>query len=295
MSSGDAARRHRLIALLGSAVAGHDGAGAGNGRAPLGRVCAVVVSEAAVSGAGVTVMTGLPGALAGDRDQVWATGPLARRLEGLQLTTGQGPCLDAFADGAPVLVGDLGADPARWIGYGPEALSAGAAAVFSFPLQVGAVRLGTLDLHRDTAGALSREQLADALALAGLATEILLDLADGSPERAADGSDRSGAGAETLGSLPGVHAEVHQASGMVSTRERIGVDAALLRIRAHAYAHGVPIDQVARRIVDRTLVLDEHGVDEPDVIPDEHPDSYRDDNPGDGPDRPTGPDVEKDR
>lgn len=271
-STGDTARSDRLIALLADSDtatdAGHPSAGT---RARLGRVCALVVSEAGVSGAGVTVLAGLAGALAGDRDQLWATGPLARRLEDLQLTTGQGPCLDAYADGAPVLVGDLGADSARWIGFGPEALAAGAAAVFSLPLQVGAVRLGTLDLHRDTAGALSRDQLADALVLASVATEILLDLADEQsgppPETGTQSGYRSGGGsglsADTLGWLPGVHAEVHMASGMVSARERIGVDAALLRIRAHAYAHGKPIDQVARRIIDRTLTLD----DNPDETP----------------------------
>ena len=63
------------------------------------------------------------------------------------------------------------------MGFGPEALRLGAAALFSLPLQIGAVRLGTLDLHRATPGDLSRDQLADALTVASLGTEILLELA----------------------------------------------------------------------------------------------------------------------
>lgn len=255
--AGDADRRDRLVALLSPPDTDVRGAGSGAGRARLGRVCALAISEVGVSGAGVTVLAGHAGGLAGDRDQLWATDPITERLEDLQLTTGQGPCLDAYADGAPVLVGDLAADPARWMGFGPEALAAGAAALFSLPLQVGAVRLGTLDLHRDTAGALSRDQLADALVLAAMGTEVLLDLADKPRELSETSGDGSGPGGDTLW-LPGVHAEVHQASGMVSVRERIGVDAALLRIRAHAYAHSDPIHEVARRILDRTLTLDEH-------------------------------------
>lgn len=292
---GDAARRDRLLALLTAPDTSPDTSpdadtvGPGGGRDRLGRVCALAVSEVVVSGAGVTVMAGPSGGQAGDRDQVWSTGALTRRLEGLQLTTGQGPCLDAFGDGAPVLVGDLGAEPGRWIGFGPEALAVGAAAVFSLPLQVGAIRLGTLDLHRDTIGALSRPQLADALILAGLATEILLDLADADPPSADETDDSPGAGADTLGWLPGVHAEVHQASGMVSAREHIGVDAALLRIRGYAYAHGEPIEQVARRILERTLTLDEHRADEPDIIPDNHPDLDTDHNPDNGPAGPPRP------
>lgn len=269
------ARRRRLLALLSAPDdpgGGPGSNGTGGDRARLGRVCALAVLEVGVSGAGVTVMAGLAGALAGDRDQVWATSALTRRLEGLQLTTGEGPCLDSYADGAPVLVGDLSSEVTRWLGFGPEALSVGVAAVFSFPLQVGAVRLGTLDLHRDAVGVLTRDQLADAGTLASVATEILLDLAGNGARWAPEVDDRVGPEEDTAGWLPGVHAEVYQASGMVSGRERVGVDAALLRIRAHAYSHGEPIEQVARRILDRTLTLDEHRVDEPDVTPDQNPD-----------------------
>lgn len=262
VGAGDAARRDRLVALLSPPDTDIRGAGSGGGRARLGRVCALAISEVGVTGAGVTVLAGHAGGLAGDRDQLWATDPITERLEDLQLTTGQGPCLDAYGDGAPVLVSDLAADPARWMGFGPEAIAVGAAALFSLPLQVGAVRLGTLDLHRDTPGALSRDELADALMLAAMATEVLLDLADEPGERSeASGLSAVGDGAGPGGDplwLPGVHVEVHQASGMVSARERIGVDAALLRIRAYAYAHSDPIHEVARRILDRTLTLDEH-------------------------------------
>jgi hypothetical protein len=302
---GDDARRRRLLALLAIDPARSPGARAGlaagavrdvgsgpangNGRPDprglrvrLERVCAVSVSEAGVSGAGVTVMGTIDSGLAGQRDQLGATDELARRLEDLQLTTGEGPCLDAYAAGAPVLAADLAAESTRWLGFGPEALVAGAAAVFSLPLQVGAVRLGTLDLHRDRPGALTRTQFADALVLASLATETLLELV-GDPEPSVDGQMGSAwPGPESMGWLPDVHAEVHQASGMVSGREHINVGEALLRIRAHAFAQGEPINQVARRIVDRNLVLDDPGADDPGA-----------DDPGDD-GEPGGPGGERD-
>ena len=238
------ARRRRLLSLVGES--GRDvGADSGDDLpGQLARVCRVAVSEVGVSGAGVTVMSGVEAGRAGHRDQVCATGRLSGLLEDLQLTTGEGPCLDAYDGRAPVLAGDLASEPARWIGFGPEALAAGAAAVFSLPLQIGAVRLGTLDLYRETRGPLGRDEFADALVLAGLATEMLLG---GSPDRSS----------QTGGWLPDVHAEVHQASGMVSVQEGVGVVEALQRIRAHAFARSIPIDQVARRILDRDLVLDD--------------------------------------
>lgn len=50
-------------------------------------------------------------------------------------------------------------------------------------------------------------------------------------------------------------AGVHQASGMVPARENIDVGDALLRLRAYAFAQGEPIDEVARRVIPRDLVL----------------------------------------
>lgn len=274
---GDESRRRRLVALLDDGeIVGGGGYGsayrdptAGARPRPRGlpglrgrleRLCAITVSEVAVDGAGVTVMGSADAGLAGHRDQLAATGALTRRLEDLQLTAGEGPCLDAYASGMPVLTADVTTEATRWVGFGPEALTAGAAALFSLPLQVGVVRLGTLDLHRATVGALSRQQLADALVLAGLATETLLELAE-NPDPSPENAGPEGAGPGVLGPgsgagwLPDVHAEVHQASGMVSAREHVGVGEALLRIRAYAFSHGEPIHQVARRIIDRDLTL----------------------------------------
>lgn len=242
-------RRRRLVALV-------DGDGPAPGppglRERLDRVCAVAGAQVAVDGAGVTVLGGRNAGPAGHRDQVAGTGALTRRLDELQLTTGEGPCLDAYASGEPALAGDLTTETTRWLGFAPEAIAAGAVAVFSLPLQVGAARLGTLDMYRTVAGPLSREQLADALVLAVLATEALLELAEQVVPVPGPEADT---GRPAVGWLSDVHAHVHVASGMVSARAGIGVDAALLRIRAHAFASGEPISEVARRIIDRDLVL----------------------------------------
>lgn len=266
------------------------------------RLCRMAVDLIGVDGAGITVLASLESGREGTRDQVCASGSLTGRLEELQLTVGEGPCLDAYASGAPVLVGDLAAETGRWLGFGPEAVAAGAAAVFSLPLQVGAVRLGALDLHRTTAGDLKPEQLADALALASLATETLLELAESELERdldadavvphdAADGDhgdEGDRAGPEGLAPLletrwlPDAHADVHVASGMVAVRAGVALRTALLRIRGYAFTHGESIHQVARRVIARELDLSDP--------PDQHRDDGHDGH--DGPDSPPAPDPE---
>src|SRR5207249_7772270 len=72
---------------------------------------------------------------------------------------GEGPCVDACRQDRVVAEPDL-ADPVtrRWLAFTRPALRAGARAVFGFPLRVGTVRLGALNLYRDRPGPLSGEQ-----------------------------------------------------------------------------------------------------------------------------------------
>src|SRR5581483_2107232 len=104
-------------------------------------VCAAAVATIGVDGAGLTVVVGPT-----VRETVNATDAVATVLEDLQLTMGQGPCVDALADGGPVLADDLRSPEysARWPAFTPAALAAGAVAVFALPLHIGAIRLGVL-------------------------------------------------------------------------------------------------------------------------------------------------------
>lgn len=205
-------------------------------------VCALCVSHLSVSGAGATVLTRI-----GEADEnglgrglVHATNEISNGLEDLQLTVGEGPCLDAFATGGPVLIPDLAAETNRWPGFGPGALKLGAAALFSFPLEVGVVRLGSLDLYSDVPGSLSGDLLADALILADLVTEAIVH-------------DLDGHATEDLSWLDDPHAEVHQASGMLQVQLNSTTEVALLRLRSYAYTHELPITEVARQVVSRKL------------------------------------------
>jgi hypothetical protein len=88
---------------------------------------------------------------------VGASDPMASELEELQFQLGEGPCIDASRDQRPVLLPDVaGTAAALWPVFGPAALDAGVRAIFAFPLNVGAIRLGVLVLYRTTPGQLTR-------------------------------------------------------------------------------------------------------------------------------------------
>jgi hypothetical protein len=227
----------RLLRILAQLSAGGDPA---PGAA---RLCAVCADVAAMSGAGIMLMSGdVPGG------SVCTTNEVSALIEDLQYTLGEGPCVEAYQQDRPVLEPDL-ADPGtpRWFAFTPPAVKAGARAVFGFPLQVGAVRLGALNLYRDRPGPLSEEQYADALVLADVAARAVLGMQAQAPP---------GALAPELEVDANLRLVVHQASGMVAVQLGISVREALLRLRAYAFANDRLITEVAEDVVERRLRFD---------------------------------------
>jgi hypothetical protein len=212
----------------------------------LHQVCADTAQALSACGVGMSVMTanGVHGIAA-------ASDPATARIEELQFTFGEGPCIDAFADSRPVLMPDLNAVAAnRWPVYTPAVTDAGVRAVFAFPLQVGAARLGVLDVFRDRPGSLSRAELGQAFTFAERAVTVLLD-----------GQERSTDATDGLDEAFDRSAALFQAQGMVMVQLGIPLAEALVRIRAHAYATGRPLHNVTTDIVARRLRLDQHSAE----------------------------------
>ncbi|SFP05949.1 ANTAR domain-containing protein [Amycolatopsis arida] len=233
-------RSPRVAEILSVIAARGDGQDSATLPARLGAEC---LSALPVSGVGVALMTaeGPSGVV------LAATDERARQLEELQFALGEGPCVDASGSGRPVLQPDLAADgSARWPGFGAAVLDAGVHAIFAFPLRVGAIRVGVLDLYRDTPGSLSALDLADALAFAEAATVVVLHLQD---------HDEHGGSALT-GPIDG-QAAVHQATGMITVQLGVSLAEALLRLRAHAYTTGRTVSAVAADVVNRRLRFDD--------------------------------------
>ena len=204
-------------------------------------LCAACLVAMPVSGVGLALMSER-----GPEGLVAATDERATTMEELQFNLGEGPCVSSSTEGRPVLQPDLRqTGPQRWPGFGPAALEAGIAAIFAFPLQVGRIRLGVLDLYRDTPGALSPDELTEALSFADAATTLLLDL---------QGRDSDDGGLHPdLASSSHNMAEVHQATGMVAIQAAVGLAEALLLLRAHSFSNERSVLDVAFDVVARKL------------------------------------------
>ena len=224
----------RLLRILGLLGAG------GVAQPGPARLCEVCAEAVVMTGAGVMLMSGeLP------RGSVCSSNEVSELIEELQYTLGEGPCVDAYHQDRAVLEPDL-ADPSmtRWTAFRGPALAAGARAVFGFPMQVGAVRLGALNFYRDQPGPLTADQHADALVMAGVAARAVLAMqADASP----------GALAAEMEAGSDFHFVVHQAAGMVSAQLDVTLTEALIRLRAYAFANDRPLTEVAEDVVARRL------------------------------------------
>jgi GAF domain-containing protein len=204
------------------------------------RLCEVGPAIVGVNGAGVMLMSGdIP------RGSLCTTNEVSHLIEDLQYALGEGPCVDAYHHDRVVAEPDL-ADPVtpRWTAFSPPALEAGVRSLFGFPLRVGTVRLGALNLYRDRPGPLSDDQHADALVLADVAASWVLEAQAGAaPDTVAEALE---VGAD-------FHFVVHNAAGMVSAQLGVSVTEALIRLRAHAFGADRLLRDVAEDVVARRL------------------------------------------
>jgi hypothetical protein len=215
------------------------------------RLCRAATAALSADGAALSVL-----AEDGVRGVTAASDPNAERLEELQFLLGEGPCIDAFEGRRPVLVPEVEHDAARrWPVYTAGVHAFGVRAVFAFPLQVGAARLGAMDIFRVRHGPLSARELAQALTFADAAVAMLLD---------GQAAVQAGSAASGLDEAIGGRAELFQAQGMVTVQLGVTLAEAMARIRAIAFAENRPMHEIARDIVARRLRLDR---DRPGALP----------------------------
>jgi GAF domain-containing protein len=205
-------------------------------------ICRLCVATLGVSGAGIAMVT--PG---GNRGVVCSTNGVSAKIEDLQFTLGEGPCVDAVTSGRPVIINDL-QEPGdvsveRWPGFMEGARSAGVRAVLAFPLRIGAISVGALDLYVDRPAEMPVRAVAAALMAADAAALALLHLDSG-----ADAGTRDDFDARST-----YQAQVHQATGMVQVQLDVTPEEALLMLRARAFSIGRPLMDVSTDVVARRL------------------------------------------
>lgn len=175
-----------------------------------------------VSGASVSTLGSFLGSQtvsASDSEAAW--------LDELQFDLGEGPCWDAVRLAGPVMESDLqgkrGAD--RWPAFGRAVQAREISSIFAFPLSVGNLRFGAVDLYSRNQMVLDETQAQQAGALASAVARHVLrrSIADSVvPDE------------EPLS--PYSRRRVHQATGIVLAQLDIDAEDARLLLHSHAFA-----------------------------------------------------------
>lgn len=196
------------------------------------------VSVFAVSGAAVSTLGDLLGS-----ETISASNEAAARIDELQFDLGEGPCWDALRTASPVLAPLFREAEVskRWPAFVRAVEDQPIASVFAFPLSVGHLRFGAVDMYSEHTMTLNPEQAAQAGTLASLLGKQVL-------RRALEST-----GIEDQDGGPHSRRVIHQATGMVLAQLDLNPDDARLLINGHAFATGRSTRDVAEDIVGRRL------------------------------------------
>ena len=179
-----------------------------------------------------------------------ATDDRAARLDEMQFDLGEGPCWDALRTAEPVSEPAFDSDGVlRWPVFAEAARGENIRAIFAFPLIVGSLRLGAVDLYSDTSARLGQADSTRAAAMARVVSKNIL--------RAAL-EDHLGDDIERAPS-PMSRRRIHQATGVVLAQLGMPPDEARLIIHGHAFATERPVSEVAEAIVSGDLRFVRHG------------------------------------
>jgi len=196
-----------------------------------------------ISGAAISTL----GAFFGN-ETLSASDIVAARLDELQFDLGEGPCWDAMNSAKPIFVDDLSQpNQTRWPAFVSAAADHPVRSLFAFPLVLGTVRIGAVDLYSTSRMQLDATESRRASTMASAVSSHVLRRA--LDELGVDIDDPGNAFSRRL---------VHQATGMVIAQLRQSPDDAKLVIQGHAFATERSMMEVAQDIVDRKLAF-RHG------------------------------------
>ncbi|HKH08020.1 MAG TPA: GAF and ANTAR domain-containing protein [Agromyces sp.] len=177
-------------------------------------------------------------------ETVTASDALAARIDELQFDLGEGPCWEALAIGAPVLEPDL-ARARRWPAFSEAISSQQVGSLFAFPLIIGPLRIGALDLYAVQPMELGSQDAKRSEVFASIVSRHVL-------RRALSTSEFG----EPEDNAPNSRRIIHQATGFVIAQLGISAEDAHLLLQGQAFSQGRSMREVAQDVIERRLTYE---------------------------------------
>jgi GAF domain-containing protein len=180
----------------------------------------------------------------GDLRVMASSSETMRVLELFELQSQEGPCLDCYRTGLPVVNPDLGAGDGGWPRFSPTAMKAGFRSVQALPMRLRGVVIGALNLFSTAPGKMSPADVEAAQAMADVATIAVLQ------HRAALEAQILN---EQLNYALNSRIVIEQAKGVLAERKGLTMEEAFARLRHHARNHNLLLAGVAGDVISGRL------------------------------------------
>lgn len=214
----------------------------GSGDGPLAqRLCRAWTEGLGIAAVSISVMT-----QHSSRQLLCASDATALRVEEIQFTVAQGPCITAAETGIPIAVRDYARDATPWPGFGAmlrEQLPS-VRSFYAFPMRLGQVVLGCIDVAGIVPGILDEGAVDEAAQAADMTAMALVSdpysLLAPTPYLGALGSGQVG--------------ELHwlatsRAMGVLAAQKDLDIEDALALMRARAFGSGRTLVEVTADIL----------------------------------------------
>ena len=184
----------------------------------------------------------------GDLRVIASSSEAMRLLELFELQSEEGPCLDCFRTGQPVVNQSLAEVDSRWPRFAAEALAAGFQSVHALPMRHRGTVIGALNLFHQEPGEMQQADVVAAQALADVATIGILQ-----HQAAREAYVLN----EQLNNALNSRVVIEQAKGMVAERDALNMEQSFARLRVHARNHNLRLVDVAHAVIAGTLAAAE--------------------------------------
>lgn len=176
----------------------------------------------------------------GDLRVMASSSEAMRLLELFELQSKEGPCLDCYRSGRPVVNQDLALANSRWPRFSDKAIGAGFRSVHALPMRLRGTVIGALNLFRAEPGDMQEVDVEAAQALADVATIAILQ------HRATHEAQVVN---QQLQHALNSRVVIEQAKGMVAEREHLNMEQAFSALRNHARNHNLRLVDVAEAVI----------------------------------------------
>ena len=183
----------------------------------------------------------------GDLRVLASSSEAMRVLELFELQSDEGPCVDCYRTGLPIVNQKLDVADCPWPNFGPKAVEAGFRSVHALPMRLRNQTIGAINMDRVDEGQMHDTDVVAAKALADVATIAILQ------HRAVSDAQVLN---EQLTRALNSRIVIEQAKGVVAERADVDMERAFSRMRRHARNHNIRLADVAQAITDKSLAVE---------------------------------------